>query len=805
MYTRCPDCETTFRLGAEDLRRAHGKVRCGDCGHVFNALEFLAEDAEDTDDSLPVLTSGPAVISSPDNPHRDEAMFEPANETEAPETPEQPESASYELEIKAYDEKTGEAWSPLETSTWDSEQIPDVALIDDSLTSDEDSWDSNAEANPSITVEQPVWQTDAGDEDGASNSHNAINALETSQDVNLLAQDTYTSQTDESLTTANNTDYDTESELPVFYSDDSPFEAEEKAAAEEPVASTPAWQADTANEADNTDEDEQISAALDDNAYEEADETPEDDSPEFDDTIWERIPGVGAAEEQRGTQSGIEAPADADQLADGLSYTGTDFLAINPDVIAEPNYDDDDAAINPEATDSTDEAAPDSSSDNELGFNVPENKWSAFFGDEPAPAPPPISDEVAASLKDEPAYEADEDAASVEISEEAESEFAFSAEGTNEVSEEDEGVSEDNTFSEEQTEAEQKLDGTLAGPVVIEFDAPAEIDEDEHEDPQAADDLVAEMTAVFGDESEPLDSSAEATVTDDEPEADESDRDIEADFEHEVSRQSPEDSAEDDESGEESAEPHWTEMESIEEVILSTGEFGAAEIASSLAELKKESESTEPKDADGWRPEHWQPENEAQDANATGLMPAWKSAYAASGASRYGKLWLGAIIILIIGFSTQLLHYNRDKLAASPSYGEMTRNIYNKLGLDLYPNWGMDNYKIRGSKAITGESGQDVMDIRTQIAAVGKLAVGLPQLRVVLRDRWSNPVAARTFTPEEYMANEPLPADGMLQPNQAVAAHVAIVDPGSGAQGYQLELCLPRRDTGLECTGQPFK
>ncbi len=170
------------------------------------------------------------------------------------------------------------------------------------------------------------------------------------------------------------------------------------------------------------------------------------------------------------------------------------------------------------------------------------------------------------------------------------------------------------------------------------------------------------------------------------------------------------------------------------------------------------------------------------------------------------KRWLTvASIVLLVSFSAQLLHYNRDKLAAHPSYGTTVRNVYAGLGLKLYPNWSMDSYEIRGSEAIAGESGQDILDIRTQIASVSDLAVGLPQLRVILRDRWSNPVAARNFGPEEYADEDTLPANGMLQPNQTIAAHVAIVDPGSGAQGFELELCIPRRNTGLDCTGQPFK
>jgi predicted Zn finger-like uncharacterized protein len=44
MYTQCPDCGTAFRVTAEVLKQAAGKVRCGGCGNAFNALEFLSEN-----------------------------------------------------------------------------------------------------------------------------------------------------------------------------------------------------------------------------------------------------------------------------------------------------------------------------------------------------------------------------------------------------------------------------------------------------------------------------------------------------------------------------------------------------------------------------------------------------------------------------------------------------------------------------------------------------------------------------------------------------------------------------------------
>ncbi|MGY6631610.1 MAG: zinc-ribbon and DUF3426 domain-containing protein [Wenzhouxiangella sp.] len=41
MHTRCPACETAFELSAEHLAAAQGKVRCGECGRIFNALAQL--------------------------------------------------------------------------------------------------------------------------------------------------------------------------------------------------------------------------------------------------------------------------------------------------------------------------------------------------------------------------------------------------------------------------------------------------------------------------------------------------------------------------------------------------------------------------------------------------------------------------------------------------------------------------------------------------------------------------------------------------------------------------------------------
>ncbi len=44
MLTRCPACDTAFRVSAEQLMAKQGKVRCGRCRHVFDALTALLDE-----------------------------------------------------------------------------------------------------------------------------------------------------------------------------------------------------------------------------------------------------------------------------------------------------------------------------------------------------------------------------------------------------------------------------------------------------------------------------------------------------------------------------------------------------------------------------------------------------------------------------------------------------------------------------------------------------------------------------------------------------------------------------------------
>ena len=65
LFTRCPDCDTTFRVTDDALRKANGQVRCGRCASVFNAY---AERREEPAEAVPDAPPQPVAAGPPAKP-----------------------------------------------------------------------------------------------------------------------------------------------------------------------------------------------------------------------------------------------------------------------------------------------------------------------------------------------------------------------------------------------------------------------------------------------------------------------------------------------------------------------------------------------------------------------------------------------------------------------------------------------------------------------------------------------------------------------------------------------------------------
>jgi len=64
-FTRCPDCDTTFRVTDDALQKANGQVRCGRCASVFNAY---AERRDAPGELASAHTPSPSTEPQPSAP-----------------------------------------------------------------------------------------------------------------------------------------------------------------------------------------------------------------------------------------------------------------------------------------------------------------------------------------------------------------------------------------------------------------------------------------------------------------------------------------------------------------------------------------------------------------------------------------------------------------------------------------------------------------------------------------------------------------------------------------------------------------
>lgn len=99
LTTRCPNCQTTFRVTSSALHKAVGKVRCGQCSEVFNAFDSLADTqaddpAEDLlQSTITEVTTGEADEQPIPNERLDAVLESQAPEPEIRWYPSEPEPA----------------------------------------------------------------------------------------------------------------------------------------------------------------------------------------------------------------------------------------------------------------------------------------------------------------------------------------------------------------------------------------------------------------------------------------------------------------------------------------------------------------------------------------------------------------------------------------------------------------------------------------------------------------------------------------------------------------------------------------
>jgi hypothetical protein len=107
-------------------------------------------------------------------------------------------------------------------------------------------------------------------------------------------------------------------------------------------------------------------------------------------------------------------------------------------------------------------------------------------------------------------------------------------------------------------------------------------------------------------------------------------------------------------------------------------------------------------------------------------------------------------------------------------------------------------YQLR-QWGVTGDPGaKGTLRVRASIMNTAAQLQPYPLLHVMLVNRFGGRIGARAFEPAEYLGHA---VGRMLSPGERVDATLDILDPGSDAEGFEIDVCLRSTDRKIVCAG----
>jgi hypothetical protein len=158
--------------------------------------------------------------------------------------------------------------------------------------------------------------------------------------------------------------------------------------------------------------------------------------------------------------------------------------------------------------------------------------------------------------------------------------------------------------------------------------------------------------------------------------------------------------------------------------------------------------------------------------------------------------WVAAVAGLSLLLLLQVIHSERHALVRNPTLGPLVAGAYSFFGLTPLAPTDLSAYELRqwGAASDPREAGR--LMLRASIINRATYAQPLPLLRLTLQDRYGSTLGERDIGPADYLPGTGVPT--LLGPGERADALIRIVDPGTEAVGFELDVCLPASG-GVRC------
>lgn len=159
-------------------------------------------------------------------------------------------------------------------------------------------------------------------------------------------------------------------------------------------------------------------------------------------------------------------------------------------------------------------------------------------------------------------------------------------------------------------------------------------------------------------------------------------------------------------------------------------------------------------------------------------------------------IWRWAVAFALLVLTIQGIHHYRADIVKLAYVGPWLDSAYTLLGRPIYPNVSPAEFEIVNWLATAEES--DNLAITAGIRNVSSSEKAYPLLFLELTDRWDNRIAKRVFTPQDYLPGQ-ISAAARISPGATINAQLNLVDPGSDAYGFEVDICTESSAATMRC------
>jgi predicted Zn finger-like uncharacterized protein len=193
--------------------------------------------------------------------------------------------------------------------------------------------------------------------------------------------------------------------------------------------------------------------------------------------------------------------------------------------------------------------------------------------------------------------------------------------------------------------------------------------------------------------------------------------------------------------------------------------------------------------------------------------PGGRRDYDPPGAGTY--IGIVALLLLLV---VQALHQSREALATIPAFNNIVGPVYRLVGQPLTPTWNISGWRFEATKGSTetagsvGDTGDlaataepsELLTIYSRVGNKSDDALPYPLVHLSLTDRFEEIVGSIVLEPSDYLAENADPRK-LVPPGNTFNAVISIESPSPEATGFKLNVCYRLASGQLRCAVEDFK